>query len=113
MHEYSIVGALLDQVERIAREQGAHAAKRLQVRIGELSGVEIPLLETAFETFRAGTCCADAGLEVERVPARWACPRCRAPAVRGRALRCAHCDVPVRLESGDEIILERVELEVA
>ena len=58
MHEYSIVASLIERVDA-CRPQAAHV-KRLHVRIGELSGVDIPLLVTAYETFRDCTSCRDA-----------------------------------------------------
>lgn len=113
MHEWSIVQTLLGEAERHARARGARAVRRLHLRIGELSGVEIPLLETAWETFRERSCCDGAALEIERVPARWACPRCRSGLREGAPLRCEECGVPARLDGGDEIVLARIEMEVA
>ncbi len=113
MHEYSIVSALIDQVDELAAGREATAVHRLEVRIGELSGVEIELLETAFDLFRERTICAGATLEVRPVPARWACPRCDCQVTRGAVLRCPDCAVPARLVEGDEIILDRIEMEVA
>ncbi len=113
MHEWSIVQTLLTEVERHARERGAHAVSRLHLRVGALAGVEIPLLETAWETFRERTCCAGAALEVERVPARWSCPRCEIELASGGLLRCGACGGAAQLESGDEIVLVRIEMDVA
>ena len=112
MHEYSIVQALLDRVGDEARSRGATRIHRLHVRIGELSGVEADLLATAYETFRQGTLCDSAELDIERVAARWVCPRCEAAFTRGDVLRCARCDMPARLAEGDEILLQRIEMEV-
>jgi hydrogenase nickel incorporation protein HypA/HybF len=112
VHEYSIVGALLDQV---ARESSARCAKRvvrLHVRLGELSGVEPELLRTAYETFQARSVCEGAPLEIDRVPAVWRCRRCDRRFGRGETLRCEACGVPASLESGDEIVLSRIEMEV-
>ncbi len=113
MHEYSIVQALLEQVERQARAHGATAIHRLHVSIGELSGIETALLETAYETFRERTLCAESELTVHPVAARWSCPACGRPVAPGEALRCPDCRLPARLEAGDEIVLERIEMEVA
>ena len=113
MHEYSIVGALVDRVA--AEAQKAHAAarvKRLHVRIGELAGVDTGLLATAFETFRGRTVCSDAELLVSSSEAEWNCPRCGATIARGERLQCKQCGVAARLSRGDEIVLERIELEV-
>jgi hydrogenase nickel incorporation protein HypA/HybF len=112
VHEYSLVQALLDQVDRQARAHHATAVHRLHVSVGELSGVEVPLLETAYATFRERTLCAGAELEVHAVPARWACPGCGRIVVRGEPLRCPECGAPARLEAGDEIVLDRIEMEV-
>ena len=112
MHEYSLVQALLQQVERQARAHQATAVHRLEVSIGELSGVEVALLETAYATFRERTICAGAELRVRPVPVRWVCPDCGRELRRGEALRCAGCGLPARLEAGDEMTLDRIEMEV-
>lgn len=113
MHEYSIVQAMFDQIEATARQHHAQAVKQVRVRIGQSAGVEVALLKTAYETYRVGTLCADAPMEVEEVPVRWGCPRGHGELTPGAGLRCPDCDSPARLISGDEIILERLELEVA
>lgn len=113
MHEYSIVAALVEQVAAVARERQAVAVRRLLVRIGELSGVETELLSTAYATFREKTVCENADLTILPVAARWACSRCGRSVPRGEVLRCLACGAPARLAEGDEITLERIEMEVA
>ena len=112
MHEYSIVAELIDRVEQEVALRGAARVVRVHVRIGEVSGVEVPLLTTAYDTFRERTVCANADLAVTTAPARWVCGRCGADIARGSRLRCAACDTPARLAEGDEIMLDRIELEV-
>lgn len=112
MHEYSIVAALVEQVGRHARAHGARRIERLHVRIGELSGVEVPLLTAAYAVFRERTICEGAALEVQSVEALWRCPACERAIARGAAPRCPECRRPARLERGDEIVLERIEMEV-
>ena len=113
MHEYSIVQALLDRVDREARAHHATQVHRVCVSIGDLSGVETELLRTAYETIRHRTLCEHADLDVHRVPATWECTACHAPIPTGQALRCPVCGAQARLRTGDEIILERIELEAA
>ena len=113
MHEYSIVQALLERVDCEVRTHGASRVHRVRVSIGELAGVEIELLRTAFDTIRDRTSCEAAELEIRRVDARWECGRCGAAIARGGALRCAACGQPARLASGDEIMLDRIEMEAA
>jgi len=112
MHEYSIIQALMGRVEAEARAHGASAVVRLRVRIGELSGVEPELLSSAYSMWCEGTICDASKLEIVRVPAAWACPECQRPIPRGERLRCASCEVPARLRQGDEIFLDRIEMEV-
>jgi hydrogenase nickel incorporation protein HypA/HybF len=112
MHEYSIVQALMERVGAEARARGATTVHRLSVQIGELAGVDVALLTTAYETFRERTICADAALDVRTVPARWECPGCGRAIPRGERLMCSACALPARLAAGDEILLDRVEMEV-
>ena len=112
MHEYSIVSALLARVEAEARAHDAEAVHRIRVQIGELSGVEKELLESAYELARERTLCEKAELEIVTVPARWTCSSCKSTIPKGAVLRCLVCDLPAQLTEGDEILLERVEMEV-
>jgi hydrogenase nickel incorporation protein HypA/HybF len=112
MHEYSIVSALLARVEAEARAHNALRVHRIRVQIGELSGVEKDLLESAYELARERTLCEEAELEIVAVEARWACRSCECKVPKGAVLRCPICDRPATLAEGDEILLERVEMEV-
>ena len=112
MHEYSIVSALVDRVEAEARAYPGAKVRRVHVAIGELAGVEIELFETAFATFSDHTICAGAELAVESRPACWSCPKCKVVIARGDKLRCDACAAPARLTSGDEIMLQRIEMEM-
>jgi hydrogenase nickel incorporation protein HypA/HybF len=111
MHEYSIIQSLVDSVEKAVEPDSI--IHRIEVRIGELSGVDCGLLATAFEVFREGTVCERTTMTIERVPAVWQCPKCTAVIERGGVLRCTTCNEPARLACGDEIILQRIEMEVA
>jgi hydrogenase nickel incorporation protein HypA/HybF len=113
MHEYSLVEALVARVEEEARKRSAIRIARLSVRVGELAGVDAELFQTAYDTFRAGTICAEASLTLTRVPASWSCPSCRQPIPHGAVLRCAACEVPARLDDGsDALLLDGIEMEV-
>ena len=113
MHEYSLVQSLVGRVEELARERRATAVHRLVVSVGELAGVDPELFRTAYDTFRAGTVCAAASLELRTVPARWACPGCARAIPRGEALTCPSCGLPARVDpGGDELRLQTVEMEV-
>jgi len=113
VHEYSIVQALMQQVEAEAVAHHALRVGRVYLRIGELSGVEPDLLKLAFEAFREQSICEGAQLEVRLVPVSWVCRSCARPLPEDRVLRCQVCGQPGKLNQGDEIILERLEMEVS
>jgi len=112
MHEYSIIQSLVDSVEAAVGVREGAIVHRVEVSIGELAGVDCDLLATAYEVFRAGTMCERAPLTIDRIPARWVCPRCGGAIEAGAVLRCTTCDEAARLAAGDEIILKRIEVEV-
>lgn len=112
MHEYALVADLVRMAQAQASSYHASAIHRLEVRVGELSGVEPELLAAAYDIFRPNTVCEQAELEIHLVPASWRCPLCGREITRGEPLQCPKCLEPARLTSGDEILLERIELEV-
>ena len=67
MHEYSIVASLVERVEQVAATHPGATVRRVHVRIGELAGVELTLLRTAYETFRERTVCDAAELALDVV----------------------------------------------
>ena len=112
MHEYSIALSLLRMIEERAPKPGASRALRVELTIGEQAGVEIDLLETAWNSARIGTLCNGSKLAIQRVAALWACALCGRE-IDSRAIkRCPDCDVAARLRGGDELVLDRVEFEV-
>jgi len=113
VHEYSIVQALMAEVEATAEAHHAGRVDRIHVSIGELSGVEPELLKLAFETFRERSICDSAELAIRVVPARWACRSCGRSLAPGAPLRCGACGHPGKLSQGDEIVLDRLEMEAS
>ena len=54
-----------------------------------------------------------AELELVLVEVRWACRDCQRPIAAGALLVCPDCGAPARLIEGDDLVLERLEMEVA
>lgn len=112
MHEYSLVMSLIERVEVEAKQRAAKGIRRISVRVGELSGVEAELLASAFDIAKTGTICESTQLEVQREPARWACPRCQATLDAAKSLCCVTCDTAGRLVEGGDLLFEQMEIEV-
>lgn len=114
MHELSVAQALVEQVEDLARRHGATAVHLIRVRVGPLAGVEPDLLATAFPLAAAGTRAEPARLDLVEAGIRVRCMSCGAEsAARPNKLLCAACGGwQTQVVSGDELILETVELDI-
>ncbi|NWG40193.1 MAG: hydrogenase maturation nickel metallochaperone HypA [Hydrogenophilaceae bacterium] len=114
MHELSIAQALIEQVEAIACDRHAEYATKIRVKIGPLSGVVPELLASAFPLAAAGTIAEQAKLQWVAAPIRVRCQACGAETdATVNRLLCAACgDWHTQVISGDELILESVELEM-
>jgi len=115
MHELAICQALIEQVERVARDHEARRVIAIVVSVGPLSGVEPKLLEHAYPLAAAGTVAESAALVVETVPVRVRCRSCHAEtgALPNRLVCGACSDWQVDVTSGEEMVLQRVEIETA
>jgi hydrogenase nickel incorporation protein HypA/HybF len=114
MHELSICRALIGELDALAARHRARGILSVRLRVGPLSGVEPSLLRSAFPFVSAGTCAEGAALVIDQTPLRVACDACGAQGdARPGLLRCEACgDWRTRLVSGDELVLESVQLHV-
>lgn len=102
----------MEQVEQIALQQGALGVERIVLQIGALSGVEAHLLQQAFPLASAGSLAENSELEIKEQAIEVECQKCgQRSIVVANLLVCGVCgDWQTRLISGDEMLLERVEL---
>ncbi|WP_211310901.1 hydrogenase maturation nickel metallochaperone HypA [Halomonas denitrificans] len=112
VHELSLCRSLIRQAARVAAEHGAPRIRRLCVRIGPLSGVEVALMREAFPLASRDTPAEGARLEIATAPVRVHCPRCaQETEARVNDLTCPRCgDWQTRLTGGDELLLVSVDL---
>ena len=115
MHELSVCMALLDQVTAIAEERDASRVTRVELTVGPLSGIEIDLLETAWPIASAGTLADEAAFVVTSTPVVVQCNACGAEtSAQSNRLVCGQCGShQTRVVSGEEMILQRLELETS
>lgn len=112
MHELSVCLALVQQVADIAREKNAIAIDRVLIKIGPLSGIEPELLRNAYPLAAVGTLADDAELVISAAEIVVRCNVCGAEStVPANRLLCSACgDFRTTLLSGDELLLQSVEL---
>jgi len=115
VHELAVAQALVDQVDAVIDQHGATQASLIRVRIGPLAGVVPELLATAFPLAAAGSRMEHAELEFTHAPIRVRCQTCGAETEAAmNRLICGACgDWHTQIMSGDELLLESVELETA
>ncbi len=112
MHEFSLMGEVLEVVRDSAREQGIRRVHRIQMTVGALGCVFPPALEQAFGILRDGDALfADATLEIEERPVRVHCNACgwSAEGADARFL-CVECGAnAVEVMSGEELTIDGYE----
>ena len=113
MHEYSIVQSLLDQCEEIAKENEVEKVTKVICKIGVLSGVEIHLLQTAFDTFKEGTICEDAEFIQNIQKLKLECKECgNVFEVDEVRYFCHKCEsLRVKVLDGEDMYLMSLEME--
>jgi hydrogenase nickel insertion protein HypA len=113
MHEYSVVQALLEQIETVAKENDAQKVTKIIVKIGVMSGVEPYLLETAFNTFKEKSICDGAEFVMNIQPLTIECQACKGISelekIRYCCPRCESTDVKV--VDGEDMFLMTLEME--
>ena len=113
MHEYSVVQALLNQCEEVAEQNNATKVDKVITKIGVMSGIETQLLQTAFDTFKEGTICADAEFIQNIQKLKLECKECsnifEVDEVR---YFCPKCEsLKVKVLDGEDMYLMSLEME--
>ncbi len=124
VHELAVAQALVEQVDGVINQhQASHdndasssdawRASLIRVRIGPLAGVVPELLATAFPLAAAGSRMEHAELDFTHAPIKVHCQACGADTEAAmNRLICGDCgDWHTQIISGDELLLESVELE--
>ncbi len=113
MHEYSIVQALLNQCEDIAKENNAEKITKVITKIGVMSGVETHLLQIAFDTFKEGTMCDGAEFIMNIQKLKLRCNACKAEfEIDEHRYICSSCEsLDVKVIDGEDMYLMTLEME--
>jgi len=110
MHEFSLVRALLSQVQELVADQPAGAVLEIHLECGPWSGIEPALVYSAFDQLRRDSPLGHAQLLVKSVPLAAACQDCGEvfePPVF--CFRCPACDsTATQVIRGEGVILDRI-----
>lgn len=113
MHEMGIAQSILETAEETLRAHPGARLTRVNVRVGELAGIDRESLTFCFEVLTRDTAHAGAVLEVDWRPLAHQCLACeREFTVAQWKLDCPSCgSTETRLRSGDELEVAYLELE--
>ena len=112
MHEYSVVQSLLNQCEALAVQNEATEVTKIITKIGVMSGIEIQLLQTAFDTFKEGTMCENAEFVINSQKLKLQCLECgevfEVDEVRYMCQKCG--SINVKVLDGEDMYLMSLEM---
>ncbi len=113
MHEYSVVQALLEQIENVAKQNHASKVTKIIVKIGVMSGVEAHLLEVAFNTFKEKTICDGAEFIMNIQPIKIRCNDCTTESELEKIHYCCpKCkSIDIKIIDGEDMFLMSLEME--
>jgi hydrogenase nickel incorporation protein HypA/HybF len=99
-------------VEQIAISHGASKVESVKLRVGPLSGVEMPLLQHAYPFASAGTLAEGSTLTIEPALLKVYCEECGSETEAApNLLICSVCgSCLTRVVSGEELTLMSIEL---
>jgi hydrogenase nickel incorporation protein HypA/HybF len=113
MHEYSITESILSMALEKAAEAEASKITRINLVIGELSGVVSECVQFYFDFLSKDTIASGAGLAFESTPTKLRCRKCEAVfSPINHDWSCPHChEIGIEIVSGRECYMESIEVE--
>ncbi len=113
MHEVSVARSLIREVEAIAARAGAERVTSIRVRVGEFSGVDPDLLQSAVALVTTHGIARNLDVIVERIALTARCSACDSEfAVQRFKFICPKCcSTETRIVAGEELVLDTVTLE--
>lgn len=113
MHEMGIANSILEATRKEAHRYPGSRARRVGVRIGEMTAIDAESLRFCFEALTQETDLEGLQLEIEPCPRRHHCRNCDSVfVVTNHQCGCPNCQSPDTVcIGGDELDLSFVEVE--
>ena len=113
MHELSLVASICDVLNIKIKECGINKVIKVNLVVGELTGVEAFMLESCFEMYVQATSLEGAKLAIEHVPIKVRCRECGNE--YESKIPFSDCNVcggkNIRIISGKEFYIDSIEAE--
>ena len=113
MHEYSVTQSILSLAQEKASQAKASRITRINLVLGELSGIVDESVQFYFDFLSQDTLAAGADLNFEKVPVKLRCRNCeKAFPLLNHDWSCPDChETSVEIVSGRECYMESIEVE--
>jgi hydrogenase nickel incorporation protein HypA/HybF len=113
MHEQSIVESLLAIAIENAEKASANRILRINLVVGELSGVVEESVDFYFNFLSKDTIAANANILYNRIPAQLRCRKCdKIFVAENLNFRCPQCqEQQIEIVGGRELYIESIEVE--
>jgi len=112
MHEMAIAEGILNIAFDYAKMNNSNKINRVNLKIGEMSGVEIEALNVSFNVLTKGTIAEGAELNIERIPIIAKCGQCSKEFhLENYNFFCPECRGILILQSGRELQVESLDLD--
>jgi hydrogenase nickel incorporation protein HypA/HybF len=112
MHELSITQSMLDLVLKQAEEAGADKVERINLVLGEMTGVVGRCVQFYFDFLSQGTPAEGAALNFKEIPTTAKCQNCGQEFELGEFdWTCPHCQSNnIEIPGGKELYVESIEV---
>jgi hydrogenase nickel incorporation protein HypA/HybF len=116
VHEVSVALAMVDELRKIAENNGARRIVNVRLKIGRMSGIVTDSLKFAFDAVKPEyPLLSSAELEIEEIPLIYRCNECGSSFDTDTIYfpSCPDCgSYNLAILSGEEQHIEKVEMEV-
>ncbi|MBI3794978.1 MAG: hydrogenase maturation nickel metallochaperone HypA [Nitrospinae bacterium] len=108
----AVAQSMMDLVFENASANGAKKITRIDVAVGNLSGVAADSLSFCFDALKSGTIADGALLAIDEIIATAKCPACAEEfRVGPHDFLCAKCGGPISPNGGRELSVKSIEVE--
>lgn len=113
MHELAITKGIIDIVNSEAREKKFRRVLEISLRVGEYSGIIPECIRDFFPIASEGSIAQGAELDIQTIPARFACLDCGYEGAADRKNACCpQCrSAAIKMTAGREFFVEKLKVE--
>lgn len=113
MHELAITENLFEIIFEQIKKHQVKKILKVKVKVGELTAVIPDCLQFCFDTLKEGTILKEASLDIEMVPLKAKCKKCKKDfPVKEFHFICPFCKgKEIEIISGRELFIENLEVE--